>query len=245
MIILFTDFGLTGPYTGQVKAVLAQRAPGVPVIDLFADAPACDPKASAYLLAAYGTHFTKDTVFLCVVDPGVGGPRRALVMQADGRWYVGPENGLFEIVARRAAQPVAWFEIQWRPEKLSRTFHGRDMFAPVAATLATNRLGEGDLTSTVGLRQNDWPDDLAEVVYVDVYGNALTGLRGTRVSPQARLEVGGHEIMAAETFSVLPPGGAFWYVNSNGLVEIAVNRQRADEILGISRGAPVRIVAQS
>ena len=83
MIVLFTDFGLHGPYTGQVKAVLHQMAPGVPAIDLFADAPVGNPKASAYLLAVYAAWFPVETVFLCIVDPGVGGTRPAMVLEAD------------------------------------------------------------------------------------------------------------------------------------------------------------------
>jgi hypothetical protein len=88
MIVLFTDFGLQGPYTGQVKAVLQQRAPGIPVIDLFADAPVGNPMASAYLLAAYAPWFPSKTVFLCVIDPGVGGTRPAIVLEeyAQGGW---------------------------------------------------------------------------------------------------------------------------------------------------------------
>jgi S-adenosyl-L-methionine hydrolase (adenosine-forming) len=124
MIVLFTDFGLHGPYTGQVKAVLHQMAPGVPAIDLFADAPAGNPKASAYLLAAYAAWFPVGTVFLCIVDPGVGGTRPAMVLEADSRWYVGPGNGLFELVLRRATETRSW-DIDWRPERLSASFHGR------------------------------------------------------------------------------------------------------------------------
>ncbi len=135
MIILFTDFGLHGPYTGQMKAVLHREAPGVPIVDLFADAPAGDPKAASYLLAAYDDWFGPGTVFLCVVDPGVGGARPALIVEADGRWYVGPGNGLFELVLRRAREARRW-DIAWRPERLSASFHGRDLFAPVAAMLA-------------------------------------------------------------------------------------------------------------
>ena len=135
MIALFTDFGLQGPYTGQIKAVLYDMAPGVPVIDLFADAPAGNPQASAYLLSAYSAWFPERTVFLCVVDPGVGGARPALVVEADGRQYVGPGNGLFELVRRRARE-TRTVEIDWRPERLSASFHGRDLFAPVAAMLA-------------------------------------------------------------------------------------------------------------
>ncbi len=102
MIVLFTDFGLHGPYTGQMKAVLHRMAPGISTIDLFADAPASNPKAAAYLLAAYSEWFAAGTTFLCVVDPGVGGTRPPVVLEADGRWYVGPGNGLFELIQRRA-----------------------------------------------------------------------------------------------------------------------------------------------
>ena len=132
MIVLLTDFGLHGPYTGQMKAVLHQTAPGVPVIDLFADAPVGNPKAAAYLLPAYAGWFPAGTVFLCVVDPGVGEARPAIVLEADGRWYVGPGNGLFELVQRRAGATRSW-DIEWKPERLSASFHGRDLFAPVAA----------------------------------------------------------------------------------------------------------------
>ena len=107
MIMLFTDFGLHGPYTGQMKAVLHQMAPGIPVIDLFADAPVGNPKASAYLLAVYAEWFPAGTTFLCVVDPGVGGTRPSIIIEADGRWYVGPGNGLFELVQRRKDEVVA------------------------------------------------------------------------------------------------------------------------------------------
>jgi S-adenosylmethionine hydrolase len=135
MIVLFTDFGLSGPYTGQVIAVLQQAAPEVPIIQLFADAPAGRPKPSAYLLAAYAGWFPAGTVFLCVVDPGVGSERRPLIAETDGRVYVGPDNGLFAIVLRRAASSTV-SEITWRPPTLSASFHGRDVFAPIAARLA-------------------------------------------------------------------------------------------------------------
>ena len=121
MIVLFTDFGLAGPYTGQMKAVLRREAPHTEIIDLFADAPAGDPRASAYLLAAYAEWFLPGTIFLCVVDPGVGGQRAPLMIEADRRWYVGPENGLFELVLRRA-QNMRCYEITWQPPKLSASF---------------------------------------------------------------------------------------------------------------------------
>jgi len=240
MIVLFTDFGLYGPYTGQVKAVLHQMAPGVPAIDLFADAPVANPKASAYLLAAYAAWFPAGTIFLCVVDPGVGGARPAIVVEADGRWYVGPGNGLFELVQRRANATRSW-DIDWKPEHLSASFHGRDLFAPVAAMLARGEPPPGQLRSDRADRRSDWPDDLCEIVYIDHFGNAMTGLRATMLSPDARLSAAGRVLERAKTFSDRPPGAAFWYENSNGLAEIAVNQGRTDRDLGLAIGIPVEI----
>ena len=240
MIVLFTDFGLRGPYTGQMQAVLQRDAPGIPVVSLFADAPASKSKACAYLLGAYATWFPPGAVLLCVVDPGVGSERRAVIAEADGRFYVGPDNGLFELVLRRAARRRLW-EIAWTPSALSASFHGRDLFAPVAA-----RLARGDPAERLGrpvdiVRCSDWPDDLAEIVYIDHYGNALTGLRGDAVNPTAKLRAGGRVVTPARTFSAAPVGKICWYVNSNGLVEIAVNRGRADTMLKLKIGSPVTI----
>src|SRR5262249_35613023 len=162
MIVLFTDFGLTGPYTGQVKAVLQREAPGVPVVDLFADAPTANPRAAAYLLAAYSAWFDAGTIFLCVVDPGVGGARAPVIVEADGRFFVGPGNGLSEIVRRRARQARV-FEITWQPPDLSATFHGRDLFAPVAARLGRGEAPAGEPHDASWSRQPDWPADLAEI----------------------------------------------------------------------------------
>ncbi|MGH7031316.1 MAG: SAM hydrolase/SAM-dependent halogenase family protein [Stellaceae bacterium] len=241
MIALCTDFGLTGPYTGQVKAVLHQLAPDVPVIDLFADLPAANPKPAAYLLAAYGPWFPPGTVLLAVVDPGVGGARAAVVVEADGRFYIGPDNGLFELVVRRAGDAQA-SQIRWRPAKLSASFHGRDLFAPVAARLAGGGLPGGALRRAPITRFPDWPDDLPQIVYIDGYGNAMTGLRAAALPAQARLCAGVHQLGRARTFSDLPAGAAFWYENSNGLAEIAVNAGRAESALCLSIGTSVAIV---
>ncbi|HUH86324.1 MAG TPA: SAM-dependent chlorinase/fluorinase [Stellaceae bacterium] len=240
MIVLFTDFGLAGPYLGQMKAVLHRLAPAVPVVDLFADAPARDPRAAAYLLAAYAAWFPAGTVFLAVVDPGVGGERAALVVEADGCRYVGPDNGLFELVRRRArATSVA--EITWRPAALSASFHGRDLFAPVAARLAAGEASQAEERPSDFGRRRDWPDDLAEIVYIDHYGNALTGLRAALLPANARLVVGDQHFRRARTFSDVAAGQALWYENSNGLAEIAVNLGRADVALGLGIGSRIGI----
>ncbi|MHB1239085.1 MAG: SAM hydrolase/SAM-dependent halogenase family protein [Gammaproteobacteria bacterium] len=240
MIVLFTDFGLEGPYIGQMQAVLCQDAPGIPVLNLCADVPPFDPQGAAYLLAAYAVGWPLDSVFLCVVDPGVGGVRRPVVLRADGRWFVGPDNGLLDVVASRARHRQ-WWEITWRPARVSPSFHGRDLFAPVAARLARGDSAPGDLIVTGAAPRQDWPTDLARVVYVDHFGNALTGTRACVLDSGAQVEVRGHRLNRARTFSDVAPGQAFWYENANGLVEIAVNGGRSDQRLGITVGDEVTI----
>lgn len=235
MIILFTDFGLEGPYVGQMKAVLARDAPGIPVIDLFADAPRFAPEAAAYLLAAYVEEFPQDSVFLAVVDPGVGTTaRRPVMVEADGRWFVGPGNGLFNVVAQRAAKRRA-LAITWQPAQLSASFHGRDLFAPVAACLARGEDVPGELLADW---VEPWPADLHEVIYVDHFGNVMTGIRASNVSGDI-IEVNGHRLNRARTFGDVAPGDALWYENANGLLEIAVNQGRADSALGLGIGMAV------
>ncbi len=220
MIVLCTDFGPAGPYIGQVKAVLARNAPAVPVVDLFADLPAFAPKLSAYLLAAYALWFEPGDVILAVVDPGVGGARAALVVEADGRHFVGPDNGLFELVLRRARK-ARCSSITWRPAVLSATFHGRDLFAPVAARLAQGEPPPG--LEALPTRHPDWPDDLAEIAYIDHFGNAMTGLRAASLAPGTELEVADRRLRQAHTFGEVPAGEPLWYANANGLAEIGVN----------------------
>jgi S-adenosylmethionine hydrolase len=241
MVALFTDFGMCGPYVGQLKAVLHRQAPRAFVVDLFADAPAHDPQLSAYLLAPYVDEFPTGTVFLCVVDPGVGGSRRAAAVQADGRWFVGPDNGLFTPLVRRA-KSTCWWDIQWQPQALSATFHGRDLFAPVAARLARGEACPGALVRVETRLAADWPDDLAKVVYIDRFGNAMTGLRASVVCRTSTVQVNDQRLSFARTYGDVPAGSPFWYENANGLVEIAVNCGRASERLGLCVGAPVRVI---
>lgn len=241
MIALFTDFGTSGPYLGQVKAVLARLAPQVPVIDLLTSAPRFHARPSAYLLAALAPEFPAGTVFLCVIDPGVGGERSAVVLKVNGQHFVGPHNGLMNVVAKRNPG-ASWQEITWRPDTLSATFHGRDLFAPVAARLA---LGEPVATAPLELPSAElatWPDDLAEIIYIDEYGNAMTGMRAYRLDHSASLKVGDRVFPPARTYSAVAPGDALWYCNSNGLAEVALNQASAATVCGLSIGDLVRVL---
>lgn len=243
MIRIFTDFGLHGPYVGQMRGVLARDAPGVAVVDLMHDAPARDPFRSTYLLAALAAEMGSDSVCVAVVDPGVGGDRPPVIVSADGKRFVGPGNGLFEVVQRRAARAKAW-TIDWRPDKLSASFHGRDLFAPVAAMLARDEWP--DCSPLAEGWRNDprrpgasWPDDLTEAIYIDSFGNVMTGLRAAGLSERATVEVAGKLFSRAHTFGDVAESQGFWYENALGLVEIAVNSGSAARQYGIDAGAPV------
>jgi S-adenosylmethionine hydrolase len=234
MIVLFTDFGMEGPYLGQMQAVLHQQAPGIAVIKLFSDLPPFDIQAAAYLLPAYISGFAPGSVFLCVVDPGVGSDRPAVVVRADGLWFVGPNEGLFAMLARRAEKIECWQLTT--PAGVSSSFHGRDVFAPVAAQLARDGAYTGKLVPAGQLDQPEWPDELFRVVYIDRFGNLLTGVRASGIDGNAVLEANGHILNPARTFSSVASGEAFWYENANGLVEIAVNQGSAAGVLGMDVG---------
>ena len=243
MIAMFTDFGADGPYVGQMKMAIAAVAPDAPVIDLMHDAPAFRNKAAAYLLAALVPALPEGVVVLGVVDPGVGAAdRRPVVARAGGRWFVGPDNGLFAVAARHAGASE-WWEIEWRPERLSATFHGRDLFAPVAARIAAGEAPPGprfDAAEAVGM---DWLADLGEIVYLDRFGNAMTGIRAAALPVDSRLEIGGVGIRRARTFSDVGPGEPIWYENSCGLVEVAMNKGDAAATMGLRVGEHVLAVA--
>lgn len=235
-IVLFTDFGAGDMYVGQVKAVLQRLAPGIAVIDLLHGAPAFNVCASAHLLAAMVRSFAEDSVFLTVVDPGVGGARNAVVVQADKRWYVGPDNGLISVVGARAIK-CDYRRIVWRPEHLSASFHGRDLFAPVAATLAMQRALPKDWFEHIDrLNVEFGGDDLPEIIYVDHYGNAHTGIRANGIPRDARLALGELRLRFARVYSEAAEGEVFWYENSQCLVEIAVNCGSAAQLLNLQIG---------
>jgi len=239
MIVLFTDYGLHGPYIGQVKVVLNQQSPDTRVITLMADAPACNPKAGAYLLHALSAGLPEDTVIFAVIDPGVGSfEDRPVVIRANSRWYVGPDNGLFDIVARTASAFEAW-EIVWRPDNLSDSFHGRDLYAPVCAMIS-NR-GELPVRKVDRTGRHNLPDDLPEIVYIDHFGNCMTGIRAKTVSSKNVLKVDNRAIRHARVFAGAEAGRLFWYCNSIGLVEIAANRADAARILKVGIGANVQV----
>jgi len=244
MIYLFSDFGYQGPYVGELRAVLVRNTNSDhSVIDLMHDAPAFDPGSSAYLLAALSKRFQPGDACLAIVDPGVGRTgRMPIIVEADGVFYCGPDNGLFSQIIHKA-KTVTVNEITWRPENSSNSFHGRDIFAPALLKhinkeeLAVRPVERGE---NVG---HDWPAERDNVIYIDGFGNLITGLTKATLAPHSNILFSAQEIEYAETFSSTKQGEPFWYFNSMGLVEIAVNQQRADEYFGAKIGASLSVVA--
>lgn len=242
MIYLFTDFGYSGPYVGEIHAVFKRQLADVSLIDLMHDAPTFNAKASSYLLAALSRRFQPGDSCLAVVDPDVGMmKRRALLVEADGVIYSGPDNGLLSQIIRLASE-VSCYEILWRPADLSDSFHGRDLFAPAITRYMTDaeQLALQKITRTE-IEGIDWGMDDYSIIYFDQFGNAITGIRGSTVQRDNVLSVNNTKVKYARTFAAVQAGQPFWYVNSMGLVELAVNQGSACEILTLNRDSTVTI----
>jgi len=243
MAVLFTDFGIQDHYVGQLKAALLQSAPELTIIDLLHEVPAFNIRAAAYLLAALVDSFPKETIFLCVVDPGVGSERAGCVARLDDQWFVGPDNGLFAVLQQRARQSQ-WWQIDPPVSNVAATFHGRDIFASVAAKLAN---GDQSMLHEIKLplATVNWPEDLLEIVYIDHYGNLITGYRFSKLPVDAIISVNAQKIEAARTFSDVNVGKAFYYSNSNGLLEIAINQGSAADYFRASIGDEIELKTKS
>jgi len=234
MIVLLTDYGLDGLYVGQLHTVIQQRAPGTPVIDLIHTLPDFDIRSTAYLLPAYTRDLPEGSVIVCVVDPGVGSPRPHCIVVADGRFFVGPDNGCFDVLMQHANE-ASKYHLSW-PEPACRSFHGRDVYVPAACRIVLDAGLAGLELRPAGVGASGLEPDLAAIVYIDSFGNAISGLRAASVSPKALVSIAGRRLHHASTFSDVPAETCFWYANANGLLEIAANRGSAAEMLGLSIG---------
>lgn len=242
LILFFTDFGTDGPYLGQMEAAIMDEALQSRVINLMADAPSGDPKRASYLLAALVPNLPPGCVVVAVVDPGVGTDRDPLIVESEGRVFVGPDNGLLSRIVMADPSAEAW-RIDWRPAQLSASFHGRDLFAPVAGLLSIGQAVDRTVIDRSRLVGADWPDELAEVIYIDHFGNAMTGLRAAALDHGDKVAAGGDPLERAETFGDVPVGESFWYANSCGLVELATNQGNTAERLRLAVGTPVAVTA--
>lgn len=240
MIYLFTDYGYQGPYVGELKAVLKNHSCTEQlVIDLMHDAPNYNPGASAYLLAALSRRFQAGDACLAVVDPGVGSEhRRPVLIIADEVVYCGPDNGLFSLVVQQA-KDVICYEIINGLDTILKSFHGRDLFAPALMKYLNKDIVNFKKFKYMSLVGINWPTDINEIIYFDGFGNAIIGRHGQTVEKDSHIILHGIEVKNAETFSAVSKHEPFWYTNSMGLVEIAVNQSSAMIQLSLKIGQVV------
>ena len=269
-IVLLTDFGLGDGYVAAMKGVILSRVPAAPLVDLTHDVPPQDVRRAAFLLATTVPYFPPGTVFLTVVDPGVGTTRRGLAIQAADRYLVGPDNGVLvwalrflardgrlavdleagQLRLRSGGRAVELAERRfWRPE-VSSTFHGRDIFAPVAAELSSGRPLEALGSPVATIVDLPWPDPrrgedgsaTAEVVAVDRFGNLVTSLRASDLPDQPVVEIAGERIVGlAPHFQAAAPVVAL--IGSSGFLELAAPNGSAARVLGASSGDVVRLLS--
>ena len=183
-ILLFTDFGVEGPYIGMMKAAIWNVAPGASVIDLMHDAPVFDPAAAGQLLAAILPFTTSNSIIIAVVDPGVGGKRRAIIRKTSlnqrTHWLVGPDNGLLDPACANSDAIIEEWTLDTTSPHIAPTFHGRDVFAHAAATLA---LGQRPATASPATTPDlGPPHPQNRVIYFDAYGNAMTDINPQNIS---------------------------------------------------------------
>jgi S-adenosylmethionine hydrolase len=242
IITILTDFGTRDSYVAEVKGVLLSRAPAATIVDISHDVPAGDVRAGQYVLSRAWPRFPAGTVHLAVIDPGVGTVRRALAAQAGGHSFVGPDNGLFSGLpddARFVSLPVL--------RDASPTFHGRDVFAPAAARLATGaRLEElGTPAEDVVRRAAPSPRVaesavLGEVVYIDRFGNLISNIPKELIRMGASISVETTVVgPVRRTFGDVAAGTLVAYVGSGGTVEVGVRVGSAARVLGVGVGGVV------
>jgi S-adenosyl-L-methionine hydrolase (adenosine-forming) len=238
IVTVTSDFGEGSPYVAAMVGVVLRQAPGTRVTVLSSSVPAFDVLSGAVVLWAGTRYWPPGTVHLAVVDPGVGTGRPAAAVRCGGSWYVGPDNGLFGLVASETAGGVEGVWRLSRPAGASATFEGRDVFAPAAARLAAGA-SPAEVGSRAAPAVMPLPGAGPRVLWVDHFGNLLTDLR----SRPGAVRLGGRVVDAhARTFAEAPEGTPFLYLGSMGFWEIGVREGRADALLGARAGTPVEVL---
>jgi S-adenosylmethionine hydrolase len=256
IITLTSDFGLRDPFVGIMKGVMLGIAPDARIVDLTHAVPPQNVAAGAHVLRSALPWFPPGTIHIAVVDPGVGTQRRALLVETVNAWFVGPDNGVLSLAApaRSVRRIIDVSGSRYRLKPVSRTFHGRDVFAPVAAALASgvepDRLGRMIDTMqrlhTPRARRRGTAL-LGEVLWVDGFGNLTTNLaRADLVAADFRgrglsISIGRHVVPFRPFYASVPQGRPVALMNSSDLLEIAVNRGSAADQLAAGPGARVRV----
>jgi S-adenosylmethionine hydrolase len=262
VITLLTDYGVESTYPAQMKGIILGRCPQAVIVDVSHGVPRHDVRTAAFMLASAAPAFPEGTIHAAVVDPQVGSQRRILAAEAGGFIYLAPDNSLLTVVTHggllqaSGAGPVRIISVEngsfFRTE-VSSTFHGRDIFAPVAAAIAGGAKIDDLGPPVADIERFDLPMPEQEgsringrVLYVDTFGNLTTNISGAMLArcDGGRLEV---RVLGAvirglsRAYSDVPAGALLAYVGSAGLLEIGVNRQSAATRLGAGVETPVSV----
>lgn len=257
VITITTDFGHKGPFAAVMKGVIISRFDAARVIDLAHDIPAQWPPEAGFWVSRSYQYFPQGTVHLAIVDPGVGTERDILLVEYDGHYFMAPDNGLLARLLDAADDPKV-FKLdlgaleQFDISTPSRTFHGRDIFAPIAAELAAGRT----TPAAIGIATDEWipawldePDVVSNkisgvIVTVDAFGNLISNIDAELISgfSQPVVHIAGRDIEMRSTYGRAKPGDYLALINSFGVLEVAKAESSAAEGLGIERGAPITVV---
>jgi len=251
IITLTTDFGLSDPFVGIMKGVILGIAPHVQLVDITHDIPAYNILEAALVVESAYRYFPESTVHLVVVDPGVGSDRRPLAAVSKSHRFVAPDNGVLSAISGKDVHHITNHHFFLNP--VSRTFHGRDIFAPVAAHLA-----RGLSIEQVGPRVYDFEEKplprprkegdklVGTVLRIDKYGNLITNLRPSNLGPTFSIRITGQRIdRLRSNFAEGEPGEVFAIEGSTGYIEIALNQGSAAERLKVETGAEIEVESGS
>ncbi len=258
VITITTDFGHKGPFIGVMKGRILQEFAGANIVDLTHETLAHWPAEAGFWVSRSYRFFPAGTVHIAVVDPGVGTDREIIVILRDGHAFLAPDNGLLATLAEDPADVPVYRVSDPLLAKLglqhpSATFHGRDVLAPLAASLASGRFAPAD----VGPRTHDivpsWLDEPEKqhdgvsgvVVTVDAFGNLITNIDQSLIEQIAEpvALAGNHTLPFRRTYADVRPGELLALVNSFGVVELACGEGSAADALGAGRGAPVKVIS--
>ena len=255
LITLTTDFGLKDPFIGVMKGVIAKINPQATIVDLTHGVPAQDVLAAAMVLRHAAGYFPRGTIHVAVVDPGEGSARRPLLFEGNEGYFIGPDNGIFSLLweDRQPKRVIHLSNRRYYLQPTSATFHGRDIFAPIAAYLslgvATVAFGE----SIDHFVRITWPDVICsgrvvtgEIVYIDGFGNLFTNIRERdlpELDPEKISTVLGSVTIhgLAPNYAVVEEGQPVVLINSWGLLEIAANKESAARLFHVGLGEKVYV----
>jgi S-adenosylmethionine hydrolase len=254
IITLTTDFGAAAPYAAAMKGVILALNPAARLVDLTHQIPPQDVRHAAFFLMSAVPYFPPGTIHVVVVDPGVGTERAILYVEAGGQRLLAPDNGCWTLLAGESPRVIRLAEPRFWRQPVSATFHGRDIFAPVAA-----RLGLGTDPALLGPPAAEWArltvpaprpvegGTVGEIIFIDDFGNIITNIRAEWARPPDLLILGGASLRRGADFRWVrsygeaEPGSLVALVSSVGLFEVAVNQGNAAERLSVRVGDPMTV----